>query len=70
VDDLEDIDRGGKERPAELEGFPLECGATAEPYERVLFERELCAVLDLRLRIRLDPMPLPKTDAALVVGPD
>jgi len=31
VDDLEEADRGGKERPPALEGFPPECGATAEP---------------------------------------
>ena len=31
VDDLEDADKGGKERPPALEGFPPECGATAEP---------------------------------------
>jgi hypothetical protein len=70
VDEREEADRGGKERPPALECWPPECGATADPYERVLLERELCAVLDLRFRIRLDPMPFPRTDAALVVGPD
>ena len=70
VEDLDEADKGGKDRPPALAGFPLECGATADPYERALLERELCAVLDLRFKIRLDPRPLPNTDAALVLGPD